>query len=154
MDDMWKEADTIHKIWHKFCKHMSRWYYREEQEFHYVDNEIVYTGKTYKEFDSTKLVGYDAMTRVEKYVKNHPEIKIVHVDDSVYAGSYLVLVPHPILGITMMFIPQCTTTANEWFLYPGALESLQETLVAMMQEYNGFMSDAEIRYREQHKETK
>jgi len=142
--DMWKEADKIHKIWHKFCSHMSKWYYVEEK----------YNGKTYKEFDSTQLLGYEAMTRVEKYAKNHPEIKVVRVDDSVYSGSDLVLVPHPRHGITMIFIPQNTGVNNEWFLYPGHIESLQQALDEMNKEYDGFMSDMERKYLEQQKEIK
>jgi hypothetical protein len=139
-----KESNKSHKIWHDFCKHMEKWYYQEIDEYKYSNKktlEQMMTGKKIKVFDVTKMIGYECMCRVEKYAEKHTEIKITHVDDDVYSGSDLVLIPHPKHGVTVIFIPQCTTVNNTFFLYPGHLEYFQETLENMKQEYDGFLSD-------------
>lgn len=117
--------DNVHSYWFAFCRHFKRWYYLEyEEQKINENNEFVKTGKIIRDFDSTKMKGYQAMQRVERYVKSHPEIKIINIDDSVFASSFLVLIPHPKMGITVIFIPQCTDNQSEFFLYPNHQEYL------------------------------
>jgi hypothetical protein len=137
--DLEKSAKKIHSIWWNFCKHMTKWYYKEVDEYRYDKDEFGQpTGKKVKEFDVTQMAGYDCMCRVQKYAEKHPEIVVVGVDDELYAGSYLVLIPHPTHGITMIFIPQCTTINNQWFLYPSYLKGLQTALEEMKKKYSNF----------------
>lgn len=85
---------------------------------------------------SRRLVGYDVMCKVEKFIKRYcPEIKIIGCDDSVYSGSYILLIPHPNHGITLMFIPQCTTIQNQFFLYEGHYNQLIKALEEMKNIY-------------------
>ena len=144
----WEQsARKTHRIWFDFCDHMKKWYYKEVEEYKFVGNTIekIKTGKTVKMFDVTKMVGYECMRRVEKYAEKHPEIKIVGVDDELYSGSDLVLIPHPKHGITMIFIPQCAYINNQWFLYPNYLENLQKVLEDMKQEYSNFEDKIDIK---------
>ena len=71
------------------------------------------------------------MTTIEEYVKKHPQIKIVRCDDSAYAGSDIVLIPHPKHGIRVMFFPQCTPIQNEFFLYGSDFQNLITALIKM-----------------------
>lgn len=87
----------------------------------------------YREFNelelSRKICGHKAIQRIERYVKRYcPEIKIVPCDDQCYAGSILLLIPHPEHGITVMFVPQCTTIQNQFFLYPTHFKALTKAL--------------------------
>jgi len=106
-----KSTDEMHKIYHKFCKWIK---------------------KTFGTFD---VIGYEAMEKIENYVKKNPEIKIVECDDDINAGSILLLIPHPKFGITVMFIPQCTSVQNTFFLYEGNCEQLIKTLTDMKSIY-------------------
>lgn len=106
------------KIWSQFYKHFGK-IYRDENG----------------NFSSEKMVGYDAMINVEKYAKSHKEIKIIHCDDSVFASSMIVLIPHPKMGISFIFIPQCTSVKGELFLYPNSIASLADTLLKIKKEY-------------------
>jgi hypothetical protein len=101
-------------------------------------------GKTkkikYKEFNeaelSRRLVGYEVLEKMEKYVSRHcKEIKVVRCDDSLYAGSSIFLIPHPKHGITMLFVPQCTTIQNQFFLYDNHYKDLMKALKEMKEVY-------------------
>ena len=122
------EADETHKYYHAFCKYMSRWYFSKGKRY---TKDLSETKREFKFFDGSKMIGYDAMLRIERYAKLHPEIKVCRVDDDVFAGSILVLVPHPEMGITVFFVPQCTNTQNAFFLYPQDSKELIDTLVEM-----------------------
>jgi hypothetical protein len=140
LEDWQKEARKTHGIWFDFCNHMKKWYYKEVDEYKLDKKTIEYvtTGKMIKEFDVTKMIGYDCMCRVEKYAEKHKEIKIISVDDDVYSSSNLVLIPHPQHGITAIFIPQNTNINNQFFLYPSCIENIQEELDAMKKKYAKF----------------
>jgi hypothetical protein len=106
-----KDLKKMHGTWWKFEKFL-----------------ISNFGKDYHD----NLSGFEAMDKVAKYVKSKaPEIKIVRCDDSFHASSDLVLVPHPKHGITVIFIPQCTTINNQFFLYENHLKTLTKELALM-----------------------
>ena len=93
--------------------------------------------QTFNDFElSRRLIGYDVIEKVEKYIKRYcPEIKIVYCDDSFYSGSILLLIPHPFHGITIIFIPQTTNIQNQFFLYENHLTSLLNELNKMKSIY-------------------
>ena len=140
MKELIEDARKIHGIWFDFCKYMKKWYYKEVNEYKFDPKtlEQINTGKMIKEFDVTKMVGYECMQRVEKYAEKHKDIRVTGVDDDVYSSSDLVLIPHPEHGITVIFIPQNTTINNQFFLYPGYLKYLQKELEEMSEKYSGF----------------
>jgi hypothetical protein len=105
----------MHQIWYKFAKFLQR---KFGQDYH------------------RNLHGYAAIKRIESYAVNNPEIKIIRVDDAIYAGSILVLVPHPKHGITVLFIPQLAPEQNQFFLYETHLDGLMEALTEMKYVYN------------------
>lgn len=122
-----EETDEIHKYYHSFCDYMKRWYFTKEPGY---DKNLKKGKRLYKFFDASKMVGYEAAQRIQRYVKTHPEIKICRADDDFFMGSILVLVPHPKMGITVFFIPQCKAQ-NTFFLYPNDSKELINTLVEM-----------------------
>ena len=132
-------ASEAHKIWHKFCDHMKKWYYKEEYGWSILDDEdFVQDDKTHKVFDSSKMIGYKCMQRCEKYAKKNKEIKIISVDDSVYSGSILILVPHPKHGVTIIFVTQHTdVVGNQFFLHHGEAYNLISKLHKMNYEVDG-----------------
>lgn len=116
MEDVFKESKKSHKIWYKFEKFL-----------------ISNFGEDYHD----NLAGYECQEKVRKFIENKcPEIKIVRCDDEVYSSSFLILVPHPSHGITILFIPQCTTIGNHFFLYEGHCEMLMEELEKMKKVYS------------------
>ena len=135
---------NCHKTWHKFYKWLQKNFGND------LYTESVYSVKqpngrikkiklkNYNEYElSSRLVGYEVIEKIEKYVKrNAPEIKIIHCDDAIYAGSIILLIPHPEHGITMMFIPQLTDIQNQIFLYGGHYKMLLEELNKMKYVYN------------------
>jgi len=75
--------------------------------------------------------------KIEKYIKSHcSEIRIIRCDDESYSGSILLLIPHPNHGITVMFIPQCTSIQNQFFLYSGHFKQLLQNLSEMKEIYS------------------
>ena len=85
---------------------------------------------------SKRLVGYEAMCKVGKFIKRCcPEIKIIRCDDSLYASSDILLIPHPNHGITVIFIPQCTNIQNQFFLYKNHHKELVKVLREMGKVY-------------------
>ena len=136
-NDVFSEANKSHKIWHKFCKHMSKWYYKEAYEIEMDDDGKIHQGKKYNEFDSSKMIGYKCMQRCERYAKKNKEIKIINVEDSVYSSSTIILIPHPNMGITVIFVPQCTEVGNHFFLYQEHAHNIVSEIHKMNYEVNG-----------------
>lgn len=137
--DIFAGARDCHKIWHKFSGYIVRKYGADlHGEWQYMDVK----GKKlrYRSFDnqelSRRLVGYEVMTAISRWVKRYcSEIQIVSCDDSVYAGSDILLIPHPKHGITIIFIPQCTTIQNQFFLYSSHYKEFIKKLTEMKSVY-------------------
>ena len=128
----------VHHLWWKLCNYMKKWYYTKERVFLFKTKKM---GKrTYKFPDLSKAIGYDAICRMDKFVKKNPDVIDVRCDDSVHAGSDLYLIPHEnkdeYWGTTVLFIPQCTNVQNEFFLYPNHLNKLIEELKKIQQRQN------------------
>lgn len=134
------EMKTTHQIWHKFSNWMVKTFGKDlHGEWEFMEG----TGANGKKFKlkhrsfndlelSRRLTGYEAMCKVEKFVKRSClEIKIIRCDDSIYAGSDILLIPHPNHGITVIFIPQCTTIQNQFFLYKNHHKELVKALKEM-----------------------
>ena len=124
----------VHQAWHSFCEYMKKWYFESYQPTTYNKKTDKFTTseRKFKAFSSKDMQGYVAMTRVENYAKTHPEIQIVRCDDSVFSSSMIVLIPHPTMGITMIYIPQNNKEIKgELFLYPDHSEELIEKLTIM-----------------------
>lgn len=143
-DDIFGPATKCHKIWHKFSNFLVNAYGKDlysEWSYHKLKNDKGKVKKIkYRSFNelelSRRLVGYEVMCRIKKYVNRYcPQIKIIRCDDSVYASSDILLIPHPKHGITIMFIPQCTTVQNQFFLYDRHFECLMEELNKMKSVY-------------------
>lgn len=98
-----KRAEKMHRAWHKFSKFLN-------------DN---WNGD---------LAGYEVMQLIEGYAKENKDIKIAYCDDDHFCSAMLVIIPHKNMGNTVMFIPQCTTTTNTFFLYPNHQKMLIEKL--------------------------
>lgn len=134
------EMKAAHQIWHKFSNFMVKTFGKDlHGEWEFVEG-IFANGKKFKlkhrSFNdlelSRRLTGYEAMCKVEKFVKRCcPEIKIIRCDDSNYAASDILLIPHPNHGITVIFIPQCTTVQNQFFLYKNHHKELVKALKEM-----------------------
>jgi len=134
------EVEKTHKIWHKFSNWMIKTFGKDlHGEWEFIEG-IGANGKKFKikhrSFDelelSRRLVGNEVMCKVEKFVKRCcPEIKIIRCDDSIYASSNILLIPHPNHGITVIFIPQCTTVQNQFFLYQKHHKELIKSLKEM-----------------------
>lgn len=140
-----KEITSCHTVWHKFSNWMTKTFGSDLYGEWKVMEVPGKNGKMkkafrYRDFNeytfSQRLSGYETMVKIEKYVKRFcPEIKVVPCDDSVYAGSYILLVPHPKHGITVMFIPQCTSIQNQFFLYENHYKKLMSALREMKHVY-------------------
>ena len=140
MDAVFEDAANCHKTWHKFYRWLSKTYgkdlFTEGEPIKYKDakgKEKEFKFKHFNEFElSRRLGGADVIDKVEKYVKKYcPEIKIVRCDDSYYAGSIILLIPHPQHGITMMFIPQISGIQNQMFFYDGHFKMLMKAFNEM-----------------------
>jgi hypothetical protein len=111
IEKVYERTEYIHGIYHAFCDYMKQWYHDSDGNF-----------------DSHELIGYEAAERVEEYAKDHPEIQIAYCDDDVFSSSIIAFIPHPDMGVSIIFIPQCCSTLNQFFLYPNHLEYLLEKL--------------------------
>lgn len=144
-DNIFYNSQQTHKVWHKFSNWLIKTYGKDlhgEWQKHVITHPD--TGKKhtlkFRNFNdhelSRRIVGYEVMCKVEKYIKRCcPEIKIVRCDDDVHAGSDLLLIPHPKMGISVMFIPQCTGTQNRFFLYSNHFTMLMRELKSMSYVY-------------------
>lgn len=157
------DANKQHRVWHKFSNWISKTYGKDLWGKEVVNVITDEKGKKhkikYKNFNelelSRRLVGYKVMCRIKNYVRRYcPEIKIVHCDDSVYAGSDILLIPHPEHGITMIFIPQCTNVQNEFFLYYGHYKNLMKELAAMKYVYKKEIKQIKVLNKPQNKKVK
>lgn len=133
------EIEETHRTWHKFSNWMVKTFGKDlhgEWEFMQIAGKKL-RHRSFDELElSRRLVGYKAMQKIERYAKRHcPEIRILNCDDSVYASSMIILVPHPRHGITMMFVPQCTTIQNQFFLYESHYKQLLKALKEMKSVY-------------------
>lgn len=100
------QSDT-HAVWHKFCS--------------FLEEKL---GKDWEK----KLVGHEVMEMIEEYAVTNPEISLARCDDTMFAGSMLVVVPHKGMGNTVLYVPQLTMVTNQFFLYPSHQQSLIEAL--------------------------
>ena len=139
-----KEASETHKIWHRFSGWIDRTYGKDlhgkwqSMKVKQADGKIKKLKlRSFDELElSRRLVGYEVQCRVERYIKRYcPEIKIIHCDDSIHASSILLLIPHPSMGITIIFIPQCTSIQNQFFLYSKHYAMLMKELKKMKPVY-------------------
>lgn len=134
--DLGPFAET-HKVWHKFYDYIVKTYGKDlHGEWQYLSPENHGKKFKYRSFNelelSRRLVGHKVIERVERYVKRYlPEIEVIRCDDAAYAGSTILLIPHPKHGITMMYIPQCTTIQNQLFLYENHYKGLVNALKRM-----------------------
>lgn len=132
-----KFEDT-HKTWHRF----SNWLIKTYGEDLHGEWQFIEIGKkkikfrSFNELElSRRITGYEVIERVERYVKSYcPAIRILSCDDDVHAGSTILLIPHPKMGISFMFIPQCTNLQNRFFLYENHCEKLINELTKMKEE--------------------
>lgn len=133
------EASKSHKTWHKFSNWISKTFGSDLIQDKVLEIPMK-NGKIkkikYKDFNewelSKRLVGYEVIEKMEKYVAKHcKEIKVVRCDDSVYSGSSIFLIPHPNHGITILFVPQCTSIQNQFFLYDNHYKNLMKAFKEM-----------------------
>jgi hypothetical protein len=134
----------VHRTWHKFSNWIIKTYGKDlHGEWQFLEGTGA-NGKKFKIkhrfFDELKLsqrmVGHEVIGKVENYVKKYcPEIRVIRCDDHAYAGSSLLLIPHPKHGITVFFIPQCTSVQNQFFLYKGHYNALMKALKEMKTVY-------------------
>jgi len=93
-----------------------------------------------------KYKGYSLMEKVRKWAKNHPEVKIVGCDDSIFAGSIVVLIPHTsekeMWGVLVVNIPQCTgEDPVEMWYYP---RHLQRMMIALMEIHKEWLDRSDL----------
>ena len=131
------DVKSSHSIYHKFSKFITNAYgkdlYGEWQFMEFKDQKGKITKLRYRGFNETelsrRLVGYDVMVRVRNYINKYlPEVKIVSCDDDSYAGSMILLIPHPRHGITIIYIPQLSRSQNQFFLYQEHYKQLMKAL--------------------------
>lgn len=142
--DIKDRRGKIHGTWHKFSDYVVKIYGKDlHGKWQYVE-VTAKNGKKkkmrYRSFNelelSRRLVGYEAMERIRKWARRYaPQIRFVRCDDSVYSGSDILLIPHPKHGITVIFIPQCTSVQNQFFLYKSHFEMLIKELNKMKRVY-------------------
>lgn len=142
-----KLVSKCHVIWHKFYNWLVKTYGHDlHGPWQYMEGVNQKTGKKFKikhrGYDENKLserlVGHEVIEKIERYIKRCcPQIKVINCDDSVYAGSIILLIPHPKHGITIMFIPQCTGVQNQFFLYKQHYNMLMKEMKKMEKVYNG-----------------
>ncbi len=138
------KAKSCHKVWHQFSNWLIKTYGKELhgkwKTMSFKNDKGKVSKFKYRSFDevslSRKLVGYEVQKRMENYVNRFcPEIKIVNCDDSSYSTSRIFLIPHPTHGITVMFIPQCISVQNQFFLYENHFKQLVKSLKEMKSVY-------------------
>ena len=82
-----------------------------------------------------KLKGIDVITAVRQFAYRNKKVKIVKcsdiADDSHGDKAILVVIPHPSMGKTVIFIPEKSEVQNIFFLYPKREHELLEILNSM-----------------------
>jgi hypothetical protein len=128
-EQMMKEVDSIHKVWHALTKHLAKWYYALNLGW---KNDLTPSKRKYKEVDFSKVKGYQAMKRMDLFIRAHPEIIEVSCDDHHFSSSSLYLIPHEtkkkFMGTSVLYISQNAPEQNVFFLYPSHLDGLIEEL--------------------------
>ncbi|MCK5291280.1 MAG: hypothetical protein KAR39_04610 [Thermoplasmata archaeon] len=118
VQELMDEALEIHTLWHKLHDYL-------ESHDRNIDN----------------LSGYDDIRCMDAFCKDNPDIIRVHVDDSYHCNSYAYIVPHEsekrYMGATVLFIPQCCDTRNQFFLYPGDNRSLLSACLRLEDKFQG-----------------
>lgn len=134
-----EQAAECHEHYYKFFKWLQRTYGKDlfgEPEFVTIGKRKIKLPTFDRNKLATRLVGYDAIVKIERYVKRYiPVIKILHCDDAVYASSIILLIPHPKHGITVLFIPQCVPVQNQFFLYQSHSIRLLKAITDMKKRY-------------------
>lgn len=133
-----ERVKQIHKVYHKFYNWLYKTYGSD-----LISNQFLQVGektlnyKVYNDFElSKRLIGYEVIGKVEKYCKKYcPEIKIIKCDDADFCGSVILLIPHQDMGITILYIPQCTQIQNQFFLYQNHFNQLTKALEEMKTVY-------------------
>jgi hypothetical protein len=139
-DDLFGDMENVHSIYHLFCDYMKRWYYYLRPKCELKNGKIIYGKRKFKDINLSKIVGYKAMCRIEKYANKNKEIKVLSCDDDMFMGSDIVLIPHEsknqFMGVTMLLVPQCETPSNVVFLYPHHLNDLIAELLEIQNRMN------------------
>jgi hypothetical protein len=133
VDKSMKRALAVHKVWHKFSKWVEKTFGKDlVQNKEMIVNKKKIKYKDINEWElSKKLTGYEAMKKIERYVKYNPEIKITYCDDDLYSSSFILLIPHINHGISVVFVPQGTGIQNRFFLYHNHWEYFIKELTKM-----------------------
>lgn len=127
---MMYESEQIHVLWHKLHDYLEG--YKRN-----IDN----------------LNGYDDIRLMDAFCKENPEVIRVHVDDSYHCNSYVYIVPHEsensYMGATVLFVPQCCDTRNQFFLYPSDNRALLSACLRLEDKFQGkgdkrFVSDGDL----------
>lgn len=99
LQKMMEESEQIHTLWYALNN------YLEEH-----DRNI------------NQLAGWDDIRCMDAFCKEHPDVIRVHVDDEHHCNSYVYIIPHEskkkYMGATVIFVPQCCSIRNQFFLYP------------------------------------
>lgn len=111
MEEMLEDTEALHKTWYELNTFL-------EDHDRNMDN----------------LGGWDDIQLMHEFCKDHSDVIQVHVDDAHHCNSYLFLVPHMrtdhYMGATVIVVPQCCSTNNQFFLYPndnrGLMKGLQK----------------------------
>lgn len=120
-----KNYDDIHRIWNKFY----------DWALLTFGSDIKDTTNTYDLY--SRFVGYEVIEKVEIFVRDEcPEIKIIWCDDEIFSSSIILLIPHPKMGISMIFIPQNTMTQNVMFFYENHMEQMINAINELKYVYN------------------
>lgn len=119
----------VHATWHEFEAFLEQEFAADIAVKQTID--IGYKKIEYMHCDdlalANRLVGFEVQEKIIAYAELHKEdVKVVRCEDSVYASSIIVLVAHPKMGITTLFVPHCTKVQNQFFLYGSHYEQLMK----------------------------
>ena len=125
--DIWqsiqsKEIDELHHPWHQFIK-------------------------TFRSNNEWKYSGWEAMQKMERFMKRFPQVVEVGVDDDYFASSSLYFIPHSTktdyMGTSVVYIPQCTgEDPIAFFLYEGHAKNLADVLKTLLRAHRTARGEA------------
>ncbi len=133
----------IHTLWWDVCNYLKKWYYDLKPGFRLVKDKDGKMGieegkRKYKEVNFNKIIGYQALSRMDKFCQKNPDIIQIGCDDSFNTGSSLYLIPHETpeqyWGTSVLYIPQ-NGDRNLFFLYPSHLKNLLKALSDIDKKY-------------------
>ncbi len=80
--------------------------------------------------------GADAQEDAEAYAEQNPDwVVAVGIDDDAFTSSTLLVIRHGTgdnyMGLSAVFIPQCTTATDRFFLYPDHQKQLSQALTKL-----------------------